>query len=1472
MKKLISVALLIAMMCSMFTFTASAATETSDIALNLSFEDIETNQVSIPGLTISGGKANVAVIGTSDKALYLKKGNGQTSVIGEGMKTAGQSVIFSFSVKGEDKPVNLTFGTASTPTATASADVKFVRIENNIVLTHDGKRLGSVSKNNFTTLTVIAKKGKVSDYYINGRKVLSNWTNEKTTLGSYVAIRQPKENSCYIDNLRIYKGNKIRTFKDAAFTNKRVDVIGQSDFTGDVTFFDNRYCYTSGAPRYLRTTIDPKSNEIVAHRLLNYQSPDREDYIYMRRKKNVDNCYIGVDLTINGVTHPGDFKHRYLKVEGDFKSDKLQQVQFVVIDHKSTASHLTALFNILDTGAIEAGGKTTPTSIKKGEWFHLLWALNLDTKKFDIYINDEKVVSDIDINKDFEQFNIFRIFLSQVPKTGDLYIDNFDVTGLIKPIVDGVETKTTVLPDTESVEEFLADKIGMHAYGNIIHKDGVKSELATKGIFDYRTQEYYAPYDTLNKAFDLNLSDNGGEITGEISVKKDGTVTLSDGMQFKLDVAPKVENGKLYVPIKQFATDAVGKFVWSFQTGIILFSDYELNIDTKDWIWFNMRDTSSASGCMRWNDIDHLNGYLQYVRPSTERLKEDFIKTTGDNTFSSHPRLYYTADEFKKHREVYQSGKDPVFNKMVDTVIKTADDLIRTNMAYYTDWSDLMRHGALNGKIPAKLHKWCYAYQITGDQKYVDAAAKQFEIVSTFPDFNTAHVIDSGAAASGLAVGYDWFYNAFTPEQRKVALETTQRCLNEVGSGLYGRITSASNGATEWRSFRLMSNYNTIVNSGIIMAAIATLESDTENVLRYIKDSTRSIEYTCQMLPPGGAWTEGPAYLSYALRFFLPAMINMEKNFGSFYNITEGQGMEAMLDFFVANSGPGGMNNQGDADHSFRRSYDPYFYLARRYNKPYGSYIRYNDIKSGNVEGDIYDLRCYDFDAANMTEESLKEVEKSQIISGNELYAIRDTYDMANSEFYFAAHFGTTTGYHQQFDCSTFVLDIDGTRWAHDLGTEAYTLQNELGYHTHEIFRKRAEAHNMLVLNPRKFNSSGEVSIGNAEFAPIIDAASNEYGGYVYADMSEVYPDAVSATTGYYIADNMTSVTVRNEFELEEAGDGVWGLITSGTISIDGDTAVVTQNLGSLRLQFITDCPNAKWVDNGSPKPFPETVPADKFAKQKQNQEYRQLKLLFDTKAGKNKVIIKISPEGRVSKPIEDKTFSEWKLPEKIDVPEGLNNKFKILYKGKEVVTALPVYDDKMPELQIIPEDPNAIVEVEYAKNVDDATRIKVWDSKKLSYRIGTVRYYKASGVTMGEYSTLPIYGIEVSSQPERENIKENMLDDDLTTRWTAMGIGEYAIFDLESVQTVDGIAACFFKGDQRRYMFNVFVSEDGKKWTKVYKDGSSSGKTLELEAFAFDKPAKARYIKLEGQGNTGNPPSNVNINVVEFRALSKKF
>lgn len=75
------------------------------------------------------------------------------------------------------------------------------------------------------------------------------------------------------------------------------------------------------------------------------------------------------------------------------------------------------------------------------------------------------------------------------------------------------------------------------------------------------------------------------------------------------------------------------------------------------------------------------NGYLQYLRPDAQRLKEDYIKTTGDSTFTKHPRLYYTKDEFDIIREKYESNEDEVFTSRINSYIKEADNYTTENKA-----------------------------------------------------------------------------------------------------------------------------------------------------------------------------------------------------------------------------------------------------------------------------------------------------------------------------------------------------------------------------------------------------------------------------------------------------------------------------------------------------------------------------------------------------------------------------------------------------------------------------------------------------------------------------------------------------------------------------------------------------------------------------------------------------------------------
>lgn len=109
----------------------------------------------------------------------------------------------------------------------------------------------------------------------------------------------------------------------------------------------------------------------------------------------------------------------------------------------------------------------------------------------------------------------------------------------------------------------------------------------------------------------------------------------------------------------------------------------------------------------------------------------------------------------------------------------------------------------------------------------------------------------------------------------------------------------------------------------------------------------------------------------------------------------------------------------------------------------------------------------------------------------------------------------------------------------------------------------------------------------------------------------------------------------------------------------------------------------------------------------------------------------------------------------------------------------------------------------------------------------------------------------EVTASSNDGNLPANTIDDDLATRWSAKGDGEWIRFDLGSVQTLGYAGIAFHSGSQRFTKFEIEVSADGVAWTKVFS-GRSSGKTEAIEVFDFPDQT-ARYLRIIGRGNSKN-------------------
>lgn len=109
------------------------------------------------------------------------------------------------------------------------------------------------------------------------------------------------------------------------------------------------------------------------------------------------------------------------------------------------------------------------------------------------------------------------------------------------------------------------------------------------------------------------------------------------------------------------------------------------------------------------------------------------------------------------------------------------------------------------------------------------------------------------------------------------------------------------------------------------------------------------------------------------------------------------------------------------------------------------------------------------------------------------------------------------------------------------------------------------------------------------------------------------------------------------------------------------------------------------------------------------------------------------------------------------------------------------------------------------------------------------------------------IKGVDASSE-EGKNTVNRAIDGKALTRWSAKGKEEWLQLDFGSPQKIDAIQISFFHGDERTQAFDVYV--EGQE---VLKKQTSSGKTLDLQRFPFEKEQEGSSLTLEAGGNSDN-------------------
>ncbi|MBS4208863.1 DNRLRE domain-containing protein [Bacillus sp. FJAT-50079] len=135
---------------------------------------------------------------------------------------------------------------------------------------------------------------------------------------------------------------------------------------------------------------------------------------------------------------------------------------------------------------------------------------------------------------------------------------------------------------------------------------------------------------------------------------------------------------------------------------------------------------------------------------------------------------------------------------------------------------------------------------------------------------------------------------------------------------------------------------------------------------------------------------------------------------------------------------------------------------------------------------------------------------------------------------------------------------------------------------------------------------------------------------------------------------------------------------------------------------------------------------------------------------------------------------------------------------------------------------------------------------------LGSIGLTNRNDRASAEQAAIKYEIVDVTASEHDGNVPENTIDDDLGTRWSAQGEGQWLIVDLGKVAEVGYVGLAFHSGDIRQTFFDLELSADGVTWNRVLENQASSGASVNLEAFDFqDQPA--RYVKFIGLGNSRN-------------------
>lgn len=527
-----------------------------------------------------------------------------------------------------------------------------------------------------------------------------------------------------------------------------------------------------------------------------------------------------------------------------------------------------------------------------------------------------------------------------------------------------------------------------------------------------------------------------------------------------------------------------------------------------------------------------------------------------------HPRLFATTSQWEKIRHSLETSQH--LQQAVAALADAAAQIERAPVQKRIMTGRRLLH--VSREVLRRTLVLGVLYRLTEEERYFERARAELLGAAAFADWNPSHFLDTAEMTLALAVGYDWFHERLTEEDR-----TTLR-LAILEKGLRPGL-----GPHRWKERD--NNWNQVCFAGMVAGALAIGDHEPELGVTFLRETFANIHRPLQANLPHGAYPEGPTYWSYGTHFQVILLSVLESALGKTWGLESFPAFQESAVYINLMIGPSGnFFNYADANASVAPLPALHWFASRATNATLDAgererlLIASAQSSLGRLarQQRLFALSLLWFDP------TLGDTEPTALplhwrADGPNPVAIHRS-SWSPDSFYLGIKGGSADVNHGHMDVGTFVLDWRGLRWAVDLGMQNYESLEFLGLNIWNraqqsdrwrVFRLNSYSHNTLVVDDQLQIAHG--------FAPIIGFSDNPEAPFTVVDMTAAYAGSLSrALRGARLLGG-ERVLIHDEVAGLAPGQTIrWGMVTPAVIETRGNLAILRLNEETLHAHILS--------------------------------------------------------------------------------------------------------------------------------------------------------------------------------------------------------------------------------------------------------------------------------------------------------------